>query len=191
MFCVFIVSRIGKQPIKIEDSVNVNIKDGHVEIAGLKGQLVYDVPPQLDMKLENGQLILSLKAETPEGKALWGLWRSLLANGVQGVTEGYQKQLEIVGIGLRGQKKENLLELQVGFSHPVEYKPLEGVEVDINKNIITISGIDKQKVGEVAAQIRRIKPPDAYKGKGIRYAGEELKLKPGKAARAVGGGIGK
>jgi len=126
-----------------------------------------------------------VKAKGDEA-ALWGLWRALLANAVIGVTEGYKKELELHGVGYRGQKKSEGLELQLGYSHPVEYTPPEEVAVTMEKNVITVEGIDKQRVGQVAAEIRALRPPDSYKGKGVRYVGEVLHLKPGKAAKAVG-----
>jgi len=181
------VSRIGKQPIKLPEAVKINIDGNSVAIEGPKGKLAYDLPKELGIEKTDDELKLSLTKETKSGKALWGLWRSLIANAIIGITQGYEKKLELVGIGYRGKKIDKGLELHVGFSHPVKYQPLPEVEVGIEKNIITVTGIDKQKVGEVAAQIRRIKKPEPYKGKGIRYLGEEIKLKPGKAGKAVGG----
>ena len=180
------MSRIGKQPIELPEAVKVILEGSSISIEGPKGKLEYSLSRELVIEKTDHELKLNLPKETKQGKALWGLWRSLLANAVIGVSQGYEKKLELVGIGYRGKKVADILELQVGFSHPVKYKAMDGVEVSIEKNIITVSGIDKQKVGETAAQIRRIKKPEPYKGKGIRYVGEEIKLKPGKAGKAVG-----
>lgn len=181
------MSRIGKQPIILPNEVKVEFHDHNISIEGPKGKLNYNLPKELTVEKTDNVLKLNLTKETKPGKALWGLWRSLLANAFIGVTKGYEKKLELFGMGYRGKKEGDALILQVGFSHPVKYKPLPGVEANIEKNIITVAGIDKQKVGEVAAQIRHIKKPEPYKGKGIHYVGEEIKLKPGKTAKAVGG----
>ena len=184
------MSRIGKQPIELPEAVKITIDGNDISIEGPKGKLEYTLARELTVKQIDNELIVEMPKETKFGRALWGLWRSLLNNAVIGVAQGYERKLELVGIGYRGEKHGEELVLQVGFSHPVKYTALPGVEVSIEKNIITVIGIDKQKVGEVAAQIRRIKKPEPYKGKGIRYVGEEIKLKPGKAGKAVGG-IGK
>lgn len=184
------MSRIGKKPIKIPEAVQITLEGESISIEGARGKLEHKVPRELTIEKVGSEIKLNLIKETKPGKALWGLWRSLLANAVFGVSQGYEKKLELVGIGYRGKKIGEDLELQVGFSHPVKYTPLPGVAVNIEKNVITVSGIDKQKVGEVAAQIRRIKKPEPYKGKGIRFLGEVIKLKPGKSGKAVGG-VGK
>lgn len=181
------MSRIGKKPIELPKEVKITLDGSTVSIECPKGKLKYELPKVISVEKIDQKLIVGLTQETKQGNALWGLWRSLLANAVTGVTCGYEKKLELFGIGYRGKKEGNDLILQVGFSHPVKYKAMDGVEVNIEKNIITVTGVDKQKVGETAAQIRRIKKPEPYKGKGIRYVGEEIKLKPGKTAKAVGG----
>lgn len=182
------MSRIGKQPIEIPKEVTVSLEGQKVSLKGPRGELKYEVPGELQVIREDADLVVKPRdVLSPRVKAKWGLWRSLLANAVVGVTQGYQKQLELHGVGYRGQKKDGGLELQLGYSHPVTYFPPEGVEVSIEKNVITVKGIDKQQVGQVAAQIRALRPPDPYKGKGVRYRGEVLHLKPGKAARATGG----
>lgn len=177
------MSRVGKKPIPIPSGVNVAIKEGEVEISGPKGKLSLEIPSPIRVITEDGKILVERSSDERKVKALHGLIRSLLNNMVIGVTQGYKKELEIVGTGYSARMEGKKLILQVGFSHPVFFQPPEGITLSVRKErntIITVEGIDKQKVGEVAAEIRRIKPPDPYKGKGIRYKGEIVHLKPGK-----------
>lgn len=182
------MSRIGKQPITILNSVNLEIHGQKIAVKGPKGELAYQLPSGLVLTHDKELLTVTPKKATAAGNvpALWGLWRSLLANAVEGVSTGFTRELELVGVGFRGQKKDEGLELQLGFSHPVFYQPPEGVTVALDNKTITVSGIDKQSVGQVAAEIRALRKPDRYKGKGIRYMNEVVHLKPGKTAKAVG-----
>lgn len=184
------MSRIGKQPIEIPDKIKIELEGQDITITGPKGQLAFSLPRELMVKKEGNRVVIEKTADSKKAKSLWGTWRSILNNAVLGVSQGFQKQLELVGIGFRGVKKEEMLELSVGYSHSVEFKAPDDIDIQISKNIITVSGIDRQKVGEVSAKIRSIRPPEPYKGKGIRYLGEEIKLKAGKVAKAVGG-VGK
>lgn len=174
------MSRIGKKPITIPKGVEVQIKDHKINVKGPKGELSYQFRPEVSVGKKDDQIVVS--AVDKDGHNFWGLTRSLIKNMVVGVTEGYVKKLEMHGIGYRVQKTSDGLSLSVGFSHPVEIKQPEGIRLETEGNTkIIISGIDKALVGEIAAKIRRIRPPESYKGKGIRYEGEVIKLKPGKA----------
>jgi len=178
------MSKIGKQPIKIPEEVKVNIGNGIVSISGPKGELKQLIRSEIKVVKKDNVLKVSIAKKRKQSKALHGVTRSLLANMVKGVTEGYQKKLELKGVGYRVTPQGKGLKLTVGFSHPVVIDEIKGIEFDIEgKNIIKVSGIDKQKVGQVAADIRAVRPPEPYKGKGIRYQGETIKLKPGKAAK--------
>jgi len=184
------MSRIGRMPIVIPSGVVVSIKDNEISIKGPKGELKRSVSPDMQLRLEGGKLMVSRPSDSQAHRALHGLTRSLLANMVEGVTRGYEKNLEIVGVGYRAEKEGSNVSLRVGFTHAVTVRPRPGITLDVDaKNLgIKVSGIDKEAVGQTAAEIRRIRPPDAYKSKGIRYAGETVKLKPGKAGKAIGGG---
>jgi len=181
-FEFFIMSKIGKKPILIPEGVEVKLEGNTIYVKGPKGDFSLEIRPEIGIKIENGQIEVFPKMQTKETKALWGTTRSLINNLVEGVTRGFKKQLEIQGIGYKAKLEGNELVLEVGFSHPVKMEIPEGIEVSIDKNIITIEGIDKQLVGEFAARIKKVRPPDPYKGKGIRYLGEKIKLKPGKKA---------
>lgn len=176
------MSRIGKQPIKLPDGVAIEISGQKVKVSGPKGALERLVHPNITPKLEGGAVIMSAKdPEDKKDKSLWGLERSLVANLVKGVTLGYEKKLEIQGIGFRAETSGNILKLHAGFTNPVNFEIPEGISVLVEKNIITVSGIDKQLVGNFTASIRAVKPPEPYKGKGIRYVGEVVRRKAGKA----------
>ena len=180
------MSRIGLMPIAVPQGVKVNIKGNEVTVEGSKGKLVRLFHPDISIALKDGNLIVSRPSDNRNHRALHGLTRSLLANMVEGVTKGFEKVLELSGVGYRAQKAGNNVSLQIGFSHPVEYKPAQGIEIAVDgTNRIRIIGIDKELVGETAAQIRAIRPVDSYKGKGVKYAGEKLRLKPGKAGKAA------
>jgi len=174
-------------PITVSEGVVVDIKPGKVTVAGPKGQLSRRFNSDMSIALNNNSLIVSRPSDSKEHRSLHGLTRSLLANMVKGVTNGFEKSLEIVGVGYRAQKVGDNLIINVGYSHPVEVLPLPGVSLAVEgANRIKVTGIDKEVVGEMAAKIRAIRPPDAYKGKGIRYAGELVHLKAGKAGKAIG-----
>ena len=176
------MSRVGKRPIEIPQGVEVTISDDEVKIKGPKGILERKMRPEVKVEVKEDKIFVSPKTKTKKTKAFWGLTRALLANMVKGVYEGFEKKLEIQGLGYRAQLKGNDLELFVGFSHPVIVKAPEGISFKVEKNIITVSGIDKEKVGQTAANIRKIRPPEPYKGKGIRYLGEQIRRKKGKKA---------
>jgi len=181
------MSRIGKKPIEIPKEVEVKVEKALVKVKGPKGTLQWRYPLGINVEIEDGKVVIKRTDDTRHKRALHGLTRSLIANMIKGVSEGYKKELEIVGVGYRVDLKENKFIFSVGYSHPVEYKLPEGIKAEINHKTrpvkIIIYGIDKQIVGQVAADLRAVRPPDAYKGKGIRYVGEHLKLKPGKAAK--------
>lgn len=182
------MSRVGNAPIAIPKGVDVKVNGSVVEIKGPKGQLVRECHPDMTVQLQDGTLIVRRPTDQDRHRALHGLTRALLANMVQGVTDGYKVELDIVGVGYRAAKQGTTLSLQVGYSHPVEVVPPQGIQLDLpTPTHIVVSGVDKELVGQIAARIRDIRKPDPYKGKGIRYADERIKLKPGKAGRTVGG----
>lgn len=179
------MSRIGKTPIPLPSGVEAAINGSTVTVKGAKGELSQVLPEGITASQEEGQVVLARLDDERESKALHGLMRSLVNNMVVGVSAGFTKELEIVGVGYRAAAKgKNGLELQLGFSHPVNVEAPDGVEFDVpNQNSISVIGIDKQKVGQVAADIRALKKPEPYKGKGIRYVGEQIVRKAGKAAK--------
>ena len=180
------MSRIGRMPVAVPAGVKVKIKGSEVTVEGSKGTLTREFHPDISIKEESGKLIVSRPSDNRQHRALHGLSRSLLANMVDGVTKGFEKNLELSGVGYRAQKTGNKLTLQIGYSHPVEFDPPQGIDIVVDGNTkIRIAGIDKELVGETAAEIRRIRIPDAYKGKGVKYAGEKLRLKPGKAGKTA------
>jgi large subunit ribosomal protein L6 len=177
------MSRIGKLPIEIPAGVEVQIDDGLVRVKGPKGELSQAVSRDLTFEREDGVLRVKRPTDRGEHRALHGLTRSLVYNMVHGVTQGFEKRLEIQGVGYRAQLRGNTLELALGFSHPVRVEAPEGIEFELPAPTqIVVRGIDKQKVGEIAAQIRKFRPPEPYKGKGVRYAGEHVARKVGKRA---------
>jgi large subunit ribosomal protein L6 len=177
------VSRIGKLPITIPDGVEVEIGDGIVRVKGPKGELSQAVSRELSFEREDSTLQVKRPTDRGEHRALHGLTRSLVFNMVQGVTEGFEKRLEIQGVGYRAQLRGNALELALGFSHPVRVEAPAGIEFEVPlPTQIIVRGIDKQAVGEIAARIRKLRPPEPYKGKGVRYAGEYVARKVGKRA---------
>ncbi len=179
------MSRIGKTPIEIKSGVEISISESFIEVKGPKGSLSQKLPEGINVEKQEEILVVSRANDLREMKALHGLIRSLINNMVVGVTDGYQKELELVGVGYRAQAKgKNALELQLGFSHPVKFSAPEGIEFDVpSQTEISITGIDKQVVGQVAADIRALKKPEPYKGKGIRYVGERIIRKAGKTAK--------
>ena len=183
------MSRIGRLPIAVPPGVTVKIKDQQVTVKGPKGEISQAFTPGMDIKLEDNKLIVKRPSESKQDRALHGLTRSLLNNMVTGVTKGWERNLEIVGVGFRAEKAGEKILVRVGFSHSVEVSPLPGVTLAVDgPNRVKVSGVNRETVGQMAAQIRGIRPPDAYKGKGIRYAGEQVRIKPGKAGKAVGKG---
>lgn len=181
------MSRIGRLPITVPKGVAVSIKEGQVAVKGPKGELNRSFNPDMAIAMNDNVLVVSRPSDSREHRSLHGLTRSLLANMVEGVSKGYEKGLEVVGVGYRVEKQGEKVMLRVGFSHMVEVVAMPGVKLEVEgNNKIKVIGIDKELVGEMAARIRALRPPDAYKGKGIRYAGETVRLKPGKAGKAVG-----
>lgn len=177
------MSRIGKQPIVVPSGVTVTITDGVVVVAGPKGTLKRVLHPVVTVEQTDGQLAIGVKnPEDKKQRALWGLSQRLVEAMVIGVTDGFSKKLEINGVGYKAAVQGSTLVLQVGFSHPVEYPILEGIAIVVEKNTVTVSGADKQSVGQTAAEIRAIKKPEPYKGKGIKYADEIIRRKAGKSA---------
>ena len=179
------MSRVGKKPILIPEGVEVKIDDSKITIKGPKGELQKEVRPEIKAEIKEGKILITVQKETKKTNAFWGLTRTLIFNMVKGTTEGYEKKLQIEGIGYRANLEGEDLVLQVGFSHPVKIKKEEGIKFSVEKNIITISGFDKELVGQIAAKIRKVRPPEPYKGKGIRYVGEEVRRKAGKKVVAT------
>jgi len=175
------MSRIGKMPIAVPSSVNVEVQDGTVRVTGPKGALERQVPRQISVIREDSTLRVERSSDEPTQRSLHGLTRSLIANMVTGVTDGFTRRLEVNGVGYRAAVSAGNLVLQVGFSHPVLYPAPPGITFAVQANAITISGADKELVGEVAAQMRRVLKPEPYKGKGIKYAEEVIRRKAGKA----------
>jgi large subunit ribosomal protein L6 len=178
------MSRIGKKPVVIPNGVEVKIEGNTVTVKGPKGTLTRDFHSDIAIKLEENQVIVERPSDHRTHRALHGTTRSLIANMVEGVTNGFSKTLELVGVGYRAQKKGKNVVLNVGFSHPVEVAPMEGIELDVpSQTQIVVKGIDKQKVGEMAANIRSIREPEPYKGKGIKYSDEVIRRKEGKTGK--------
>jgi large subunit ribosomal protein L6 len=188
-FAIFgeIMSRVGQRPIPLPPGVTIEISGSEVTVRGARGELHRYFHPDMSISLNDNNLIVSRPSDERRHRALHGLTRTLLANMVEGVSTGFEKTLEIVGVGYRAQKAGDKLVFQLGFTHPVEMIPPEGISFTIEgTNRIKVTGVDKELVGNIAAKIRAIRPPDAYKGFGIRYAGEIVHLKPGKAGKAIG-----
>ena len=180
------MSRIGVEPVPLPPNVEVEISGSEVTVKGPKGSLVKAFQPSMKISQEDGAVKVERPSDEREHRALHGLTRSLLANMVTGVSEGYSKTLDLVGVGYRVQQQGEGLTLSVMFSHTVEVAPVPGITLEVEgNNRIRVSGIDKQAVGQVAAEIRAVRPPNTYTGKGIRYAGEQVRIKPGKSARRV------
>jgi large subunit ribosomal protein L6 len=176
------MSRIGKKPILIPAGVEININGRDVSVKGPKGELNIKIEPEVLIKKEADKIIASVDKETKRAKSLWGLTRTLIQNMVDGVAKGHEKKLEIQGVGYRASLEGEDLVLLLGFSHPVKIKKPENINFTVEKNIITVSGADKELVGQITAKIRKIKKPEPYKGKGIRYVGEIVRRKVGKKA---------
>lgn len=182
------MSRIGKQPIELPNKVEVDIRGSEVTVKGPKGTLTRPMPPDMRIKVEGGVLTVERPTDHRNHRSLHGLTRALLANMVHGVSEGFSKSLEIVGTGYRAEMQGETLILYLGYSHPIEFPPPEGISFEVPRGgrTVTVQGYDKELVGEIAARIRRQRPPEPYKGKGVRYEGEHVRRKAGKAGR-VGG----
>ena len=177
------MSRIGKQPIELPSGVNVALSPGRVQVNGPLGELSQNVPARMQIDQDDGTLVVKRPTERGDDRALHGLTRSLVANMVEGVTKGFEKRLELQGVGYRAALRGTDLELNVGFSHPVVIKPPQGISFEVpDATTVLVKGIDKQQVGEIAAQVRKVRPPEPYKGKGIRYEGEYVRRKVGKRA---------
>ena len=175
------MSRIGRKAIDMPPGVTVELNNGLVQVKGPKGILSQPLNPRLSLRIDNQKIIIERNSADKKVKALHGLTRTLINNMIIGVTQGFQKSLDIVGVGYRAALQGKTLTLQIGYSHPINYKAPEGIDFQISqKNIIAVSGIDKQLVGQVAAQIRAFRKPDPYKGKGIKYLGEQIRRKAGK-----------
>jgi large subunit ribosomal protein L6 len=177
------MSRIGRQPVEIPDGVTVDAKPGAVTVKGPKGELNQQVDPEMKVSVEDGTVKVERPTDRGEHRALHGLTRSLIANMVEGVTDGFERRLEIQGVGYRAQLKGKSLEMALGYSHPVTVQAPDGIEFEVPQPTeVVVRGIDKQMVGEIAARIRKSRPPEPYKGKGVRYSGEHVTRKVGKRA---------
>ena len=177
------MSRIGKSPIELPSGISVAISPGRVQVNGPLGELSQAVPPRIKIEQQEAQLVVTRPTERGDDRALHGLTRTLVANMVEGVTNGFEKRLEIQGVGYRAGLRGTSLELNVGFSHPVVVEPPAGITFEVpTPTEVVVKGIDKQQVGEIAAQVRKVRPPEPYKGKGIRYEGEYVRRKVGKRA---------
>ena len=182
------MSKIAKKPVIISQGVSVNVSGQDVTVTGPKGNLSFKVPFGIKAEVNDNQIVISQVKKNDRGtRALFGLTRSILANLVKGVLDGFESKLELTGVGFRAQASGDTLTLSLGFSHPVVVKGEPGIAFAVSENIITISGIDKMLVGNTAAKVRAIRPPEPYKGKGIKYVGEHIRRKVGKAAKAVAG----
>lgn len=179
------MSRIGRKPVALPSGVTLDVKNGVVHVNGPKGELTYTLLPEVDVVMEEGNAVITRKADTKESRARHGLTRALIANMVEGVSKGFSKKLEIIGVGYKAVMKGKILQLSLGYSHTIDFAvpaEIEIIQDEKNKNLITIQGNDKQLVGQTAAQIRELRPPEPYKGKGIRYSDEHVRRKVGKAA---------
>jgi large subunit ribosomal protein L6 len=175
------MSRIGNTPVAIPSGVTVTVTPSSMSAKGPKGQLTRALPSHVEVTVDSDKVIVKRVNDSKPARARHGLTRALLQNLVTGVSEGYTKSLEIIGVGYRAQSKGKVLELSLGFSHPINYAVPDGIQIKVEKTVIHVTGIDKELVGQTAADIRRYRQPDAYKGKGVRYLGEHIRLKAGKA----------
>lgn len=182
------MSRIGKMPVKIPEGVVTQVYDHSLTVSGGLGQLSRVFHPEVKLIHKENEIIVERTTESKMAKALHGLTRTLVANMLEGITRGFEKELEIQGVGYRANSDGDNLVLSLGFSHPVTVVPPQDIKLSVSENKIKVFGIDKAVVGQVAADIRKLRPPDPYKGKGIRYSGEQVRLKPGKKALGTAGG---
>jgi large subunit ribosomal protein L6 len=177
------MSRVGKKPIQIPEKTKVNYKDRVLSVQGEKGVLTRTIHPDVDLKIEDKTLTILVERQDKKTRALWGMTRALVANMVSGVSAGFERALEINGLGYRAELKGNSIELQLGYSHPIAFPLPDGITAKVEKNIIRLSGIDKDLLGLTASSIRRLRPPEPYKGKGVKYAEERIIRKAGKTAK--------
>jgi len=180
------MSRVGKKPITIPEGVEVKLEDSKVTVKGPKGELQREIRPEIEVEIKDKEITVKPKGKDKKTRAFWGMTRALLANMVNGVKDGYEKKLEMVGVGYRAAVEGNTLVLNVGYSHPVKIEKPEGIDFNVEKTIITVSGYDKELVGQIASKIRKTRPPEPYKGKGVRYVGEQVRRKAGKKVVAAG-----
>ncbi len=179
------MSRIGKQPVLLPDRVEAGLENGVLRVKGPNGELTLDVNPEMTVRVEDDRVVVERPSDSARHKSLHGLTRSLISNMVEGVTDGFRKALEIQGVGYRAEKRGRGINLVVGYSHDVPYEAPEGITLDVpTPTEVVVTGADKQLVGQVAAEIRGVRPPEPYKGKGIRYRGEQVRRKAGKTASA-------
>lgn len=175
------MSRIGKQPITVPSGVTATLDGGEVRVKGPKGELSMRPVPEVNVALEDGSFTVQPVDETKRARSMWGMQRTIIANMIEGVANGFEKNLELVGVGYRAQMAGSALKLSLGLSHDVEYQPRDGVKIEVGKPTeVKITGADKQAVGQTAAEIRSFRPPEPYKGKGIKYVGEYIRRKEGK-----------
>jgi large subunit ribosomal protein L6 len=177
------MSRIGKLPVQVPSGVTITVDSGNIQVSGPKGSLSQFILPEVNVALEGDQIIVTRKSDEKLAKSQHGLMRSLINNMVQGVVSGFEKKLELNGVGYRVNGGGSTIDMTLGFSHPVKYQAQEGINLAVEKNIITVSGISKQQVGQVAAEIRSLKKPEPYKGKGLKYVGEQIIRKAGKTGK--------
>lgn len=182
------MSIIGKQPVKIPDKVKVDLKKTEIVITGPGGNLTIVIPLGIELQKKDNEILVKRTKETKPVKSLHGTIRSLIQNAVIGVTDGWTKKLEVKGTGYKVEKTGDGITFKLGYSHPVEFTAPDGISFEVDKNVLTVKGINKELVGNTAAKIRKISPPDVYQGKGIRYSDEIVKLKPGKVAKVGGAG---
>ena len=183
------MSKIAKKPIEISDGLTVTLENGNARVVGPKGELNFKIPGEIKVRIEEGKIYVAQSSQTNEENALSGLTRAIIANMLKGVSQGFEKKLELSGVGYRAQASGSNLTLSVGFSHQVNIVGDNGITFSVDENIITVTGVDKAMVGNTAARIRSVRPPEPYKGKGIKYQGERIRRKVGKAAKAVGGKV--
>jgi len=184
------MSKIGKLPVLIPQGVKAEIAEKEIKVSGPKGSLVVKIPRKITVVEKGGQLIVSTERISKQGRSNWGTTRAHIANAVKGVSEGFKKQLELVGTGFRAEVTGKTLTILIGFSHPVKFEAPEGIIFSVEKLVISVEGVDRDLVGQTAANIRAARPPEPYKGKGIKYIDEVIRRKAGKAAKTVTGGVG-
>lgn len=180
------MSKIAKIPVEIKQETQVSLVDHEIKVSGPKGNLSFKIPAGVEVKIDGEKVVVAQSVNDDKAKALSGLVRATIANMVKGTTDGFSKKLELTGVGYRAQASGNNLTLNVGYSHPVIIKADQTITFAVEENIITVSGIDKALVGDIASRVRAVRPPEPYKGKGIKYQGEYIRRKVGKAAKAVG-----
>jgi large subunit ribosomal protein L6 len=177
------MSRVGKEPITLPKGVEASVANGVITIKGAKETKTLDTLDRVNIEISDGKIVFGLKGETKQGRAFWGTYRALANNIVIGLSQGFEKKLEINGVGYRAAVNGNKLEMALGYSHPVIFEIPKGIEISVDKNVISIKGADKQQVGQVAAVIREFRPPEPYKGKGVKYVDETIRRKAGKTSK--------